>query len=211
MATYGDLISRTITRLSMVPGYGVQTYAEDQIGEMIRHKFLMARDMLWWDDMMLYAEVTIDSDGLPTDNIVRELPDVPAGTEIVINKYSDIQHIWDSDRDRPLPAIPRRQNPNSTRTYYKMRGPDATKVFKIYNANAGDTFTVRYRQYYPAFVAQDTVPFDEQALILGAAWDYLEDDGSNPGQIEKFFNLYTQRMDQLAKAENDEDILVGAL
>lgn len=211
MATFSDLITRTITRLSMVPGYGVQTYAEDQIAEMIYHKFVTARDQMWWDDLMEFTTLTVDANGLPTENVVRTLPAVPVGDEIVINKYSDIQHVWRATGDdNPIPSRPRRTNPNRS-LYQRTRGPNSTKVIKIWGAQSGEQFTLRYKLYYPMFDADDEVPFDEQLMILGACWDYLEDDGSNPMQIEKFKNLYVSRMETLAAAENGEAILMGAL
>lgn len=215
MATFEDLIVRTITRLSMVPGYGVQTYAEDQIAEMIYHKFISARDELWWDDLMAYATLTTDADGAPTQNVVRALPAIPVGDEIVIHKYSDIQYSWYENDSRPLAGVPRSVNPvtlsSHTRTGRKMMGPHEAKVVKWYGVRAGSQMTVRYRKYFPMFAQEDEVPFDEQLLILGAAWDYLEDDGSNPQQIEKFRNLYIKRFDQLARSENNESIPIGEL
>lgn len=211
MATFEQLITRTITRLSMVPGFGVQTYAEDQIAEMIWHKFLVARDSLWWDDLMDYAMLTLDSNGVPTDNIVRTIPTTPIGDEIIINKYSDIQHAWYGTDKLPLKAMPRRNNPAATRLdYARLKAPHPDKVIRFYNCNGG-TVHVRYRRFFEFFNAQDEVPFDEQLLILGSAWDYLEDDGSNPMQIEKFKNLYVERMELLASAENNEPISLGAL
>ena len=53
---------------------------------------------------------------------------------------------------------------------------------------------LRVKQYYPFFDAADEVPMDEQALILGACYDYLEDDGANPTQIEKFRLMFDARV-----------------
>ena len=65
---------------------------------------------------------------------------------------------------------------------------------------------VRYRRWYDTFEPADIVPMDDQLLILGAAYDYLEDDGTNPGQTEKFRNYYNDRLRQLLSQENDEEI-----
>ena len=66
--------------------------------------------------------------------------------------------------------------------------------------------TLRVKRYYPFFDAQDVVPMDDQVLILGAAYDYLEDDGTNAGQTEKFRNLFNDRLRQLKSEENDREI-----
>lgn len=207
-STLSALVQRVVTRLSMVPGVSVQVYAEDQIAEMIQHKFDTIRDMVWWDDMMTYVTVTQDANGRPVENVVRQLPSVPVGDEIVINKYSDIQLVWAPNKREPLPGIARRDNPSGVLrqgdTCYKL--PDATKVIRFAPFRPGITMNMRVKTFYGRFAADDIVPFDDQALILGAAYDYLEDDGTNPGQIDKFRVLYTSRMDQLLSAHNDEDI-----
>lgn len=208
MALLSSLIQRTITRLSMVPGIAVQVYAEDRIAEMIQHKFDTVRDMLWWDDMMVWQTLTQDAAGRPTENIVREMPDVPAGNEIVINQYKDIQYAWRPGQTHPLKEMSRRTNPGQIlragTTHYKL--PDEAKVIRFAPFQAGMEVLVRYRKWYGTFAADDNVPMDDQLLILGAAYDYLEDDGTNPGQTEKFLNFYNDRLRQLLSQENDREI-----
>lgn len=203
-----DLVQRTVTRLSMVSGVAVQVYAEDRIAEMIWHKYLMVRDKVWWDDLMDYHVLTQDANGRPIENVVRALPDTPAGDEIVINKFGDIQHAWHpNDRD-PLMDSSRRYNPRSMLTTGRTRYivPDGTTVVRFAPFQSGLQMMVRVRRYYPYFQPDDIVPMDDQLMILGAAYDYLEDDGTNPGQTEKFRNLFNDRLTQLISIENDRAI-----
>jgi hypothetical protein len=65
---------------------------------------------------------------------------------------------------------------------------------------------VRYKKHYAYFNPDDIVPMDEQLLISGAVYDYLEDDGANPGQTEKFRNFFNDRLRQLKAQENDREI-----
>lgn len=208
MATLEELIARTVTRLSMVAGVGVQIYAEDRIAEMIWHKFTMVRDELWWDDLMEYQTLTQDADGRPTENVVRELPATPIGDEIVINQYKDIQFAWRPNTPQPLKNMPRRQNPEGAfrpgQTLYRI--PDASKVIRFAPFEPGKEMLVRYKKWYPYFLPTDTVPMDDQLMILGATYDYLEDDGTNPGQTEKFRNFFNERLGRLKSQENDEEI-----
>lgn len=208
MATLIELTQRVITRLSMIPGPAVQLYAEDRIAEMIYHKFVVIRDELWWDDLMEYMQVTLDANGRPVDDIRRTPPliDVPGIT--IINKYQDIQHAWADGQRDPMPRLPGRTNVSTmwrgSRPVY--RGPDQQKVIRFYPAVAGASVLLRYKTYVPFPQPDGVLPFDEQALILGACYDYLEDDGSNPSQIEKFLNLYAQRVSQLKSQENSGEI-----
>lgn len=206
--TLSDLVQRTVTRLSMVTGVAVQVYAEDRIAEMIQHKFETVRDMLWWDDMMEWQTLTQGADGRPTENVVRELPASPVGDEIVINQYKDIQHAWAPNRRDPLKTMPKRNNPMGAMrqgsTLYRV--PDVTSVIRFLPFTPGQQMMIRYRKWYGQFEPGDVVPMDDQLLILGAAYDYLEDDGTNPGQTEKFLNFYNDRLRQLLSQENDEEI-----
>ena len=208
--TLTDLVQRTVTRLSMVSGVAVQVYAEDRIAEMIQHKFETVRDMLWWDEYMEWQVLTQDANGRPTENVVRQLPLSPIGDEIVINQFQDIQYAWHPQRADPLKDMPRRSNPSA---FFRQGdtlyiAPDQQKVVRFVPATPNMQMMVRYRMWYDTFQPNDLVPMDDQLLILGAAYDYLEDDGTNAGQTEKFRNYYNQRLQQLLSQENDREITI---
>lgn len=206
--TLSDLVQRSVTRLSMVSGVAVQVYAEDRLAEMIQHKFEVVRDMLWWDELMEWQTLTQGEDGRPTENVVRELPASPVGDEIVINEYKDIQYAWHPQRRDPLKSLPKRANPQAAMrqgtTLYRV--PDSQKVIRFLPIQSGAEMMVRYKRWYGRFEPNDVVPMDDQLLILGACYDYLEDDGTNAGQTEKFRNYYNDRLSQLVSDENDEEI-----
>lgn len=206
--TLTQLVQRCVTRLSMVGGIAVQIYAEDRLAEMIWHKFIMVRDRLWWDDYMDYIQLTQGVDGLPVENIVRALPQTPIGDEVVINKFTDIQYAWHPNRRDPLKYWPRRSNPAGVMrpgtTMYTL--PHEGKVIRFAQYEPGKVMTLRVKRHYEYFQPDDVVPMDEQVLMLGACWDYLEDDGTNPGQTEKFRNLFTDRLSQLESDENEKEI-----
>lgn len=197
----------------MVPGVAVQVYAEDRLAEMIWHKYLMVRDMLWWDDLMTYVTLTQDAAGRPTENVVRQPPAAPVGDEVVINKYTDIQYAWVVNRRDPLKQLPARANPGGVlkQGYTLYRMADAQKVVRFAPYQAGQQVLVRYKLYYPYFQPDDEVPVDEQLMILGAAYDYLEDDGTNPGQTEKFLNMFNERLDAVKRMHNDAEIPISPL
>lgn len=208
MPTLVDLVQRTITRLSMVPGTSVQLYSEDRIAEMIQHKFVIVRSELWWDDMMTYATLTQGDDGRPLETVWREINPAMITDDVLINSYNDIQYAWSSRSPLPLKKLPTRSNPAGfmRRGTTMYRAPDAAKVIRFLPITPGQSMTVRYRQYYGTFMPADTVPMDDQLLILGAAYDYLEDDGTNPRQAEKFRNMFNDRLTQLRSEENDREI-----
>lgn len=208
MATLSELVQAAISRLSMVPGIGVQLYSEDRIAEMIWHKFVIVRDELWWDDFMDYAVLTQDAAGRPTEPVTRTPPAIPSPSQIVINKYSDIQFAWSPSLRDPLREMPLRSNPMGMLKEGKTlwRTPDHDKVIRFAAFTPGQQMLVRYKRHYERFSASTVVPMDDQVLLLGAVYDYLEDDGTNPGQTEKFRNMFNDRLKQLRTDENDRDI-----
>jgi hypothetical protein len=212
MATLIDLVQRTITRLSMVPGAGTQIYAEDRIAEMIWHKFIVLRSDLFWDDFMDYVQLTCGPVGFPQESVVRVPAIPPSPLDIVINRFSDIQHVWNENDPEPLAQMPRRNNPLAyakSGAKPRLYVPDVTHVVRFLPYGEGRLMTLRVKRYYPFFLATDEVPMDEQALILGTAYDYLEDDGSNPSQIEKFRAMFDARVLQLKREENQGPIPIS--
>lgn len=215
MTTLIDLVQRTITRLSMVPGVGTQIYAEDRIAEMILHKFIVLRSELFWDDLMSYVTLTCGPAGFPQETVVRVPSTPPNPTEVVINRFSDIQHVWNDGSDQPLVQMPRRVNPQrllssgSSSSKPLMYAPDAAHVIRFLPPSDMRVMYLRVKNYYPYFDATDEVPMDDQALILGACYDYLEDDGTNPSQIEKFRALFDARVQQLKREENQGPIPIS--
>ena len=46
------------------------------------------------------------------------------------------------------------------------------------------------------------IPFDPDVLVLGACWEYCADDGNSSAQIQKFQQLYQERLKVLQNNEN---------
>ena len=64
----------------------------------------------------------------------------------------------------------------------------------------------------PISNAQDNeVNFDEQALILGASYDYAEDDGTNPAATDKLQNMFESRVKQLRNLRNETPVALDNL
>ena len=72
-----------------------------------------------------------------------------------------------------------------------------SRVFQIWPKTSTGNIIVRIRTKPDDFVSTDDIDFDAQALILGSAYDYLEDDGTNPSATQKFQGMYEARVRQL--------------
>jgi len=205
MATLSELIDRTADRLSMVAGAGVQTYAEDRIGEMIQHKFDVLFDEVWWPQFLTWAQWTLDGTlGVVTTDVTS-----------LIKRFDDIRVIFPENSTTPLTRISAlTTNPyelsGTVPIHYEALGPNASnkteRVFQVWPKTATDDIIVQYRTRPATFTSTSEIDFDDQALILGATYDYLEDDGTNPNASQKFQLLFEARVKQMKNTYNSAPI-----
>jgi hypothetical protein len=205
MTTFSQLIARTADRLSQASGTGVQVYAEDRIGEMIQHKFDILFDRQFWPQFCTWQQVTLDGTlGVATVDFTD-----------IIKRFVDIQVIYPENSNTMLTKLSQSTlNPfnlsGTSPVHFEALGPTATnkttKVFNIWPKTATGDIILRYRTKPDTFTLQDTVDFDDQALILGATYDYLEDDGTNPNATQKFQGLFESRVEQLEADYNNGPI-----
>ena len=205
MSTLSQLIARAADRMSMAAGTGVQIYAEDRIAEMIQHKFDVLFSEVFWPQFCAWSTWTLDGTlGVITTDV----------TDLIKN-FEDIQVMYPADSNSALTLISHLTlNPftlsGTTPIHFDALGPtDAQKtsrVFFIWPKTATGDVIVRYRTKPAAFSPESEIDFDDQALILGAVYDYLEDDGTNPNATQKFQNLFEARVKQLRKQFEDAPI-----
>jgi hypothetical protein len=210
MSTLAEIVTRVEDRISMVAGTGVQTYAEDRIAEMVQHKFDTLFDEVFWPHLSVWSQWTLD----------ETLGVVTADLTDLIDRFDDIQAIFPENSNSALTKLASTTtNPfqlsGTTPIHFDALGPDVsnvvTKVFHIWPKAATGDVIVRYRVRPAPYVSVDEVNFDDQALILGAAYDYLEDDGTNPGATQKMQGLYEARVRQLKNNYNDAPIALDPI
>lgn len=205
MNTLAQLVARTADRLSMVAGTGVQIYAEDRIAEMIQHKFDVLFEERFWPQFNTWVTWTLDG----------TLGVVTADLTDLVKRFEDIRVIFPSNSNAALTKISAlTQNPfvlsGSTPIHFDALGPNSgnktEKVFFIWPKSSTGNLVSQFRTRPDTFTANDTVDFDDQALILGATFDYLEDDGTNPNATQKFQLLFEARVKQLKRTLDDSPI-----
>lgn len=189
----------------MVAGAGVQTYAEDRIAEMIQHKFDVIFEEAFWPQFCSWNQWTLDGTlGIVTTDLTN-----------LLKRFTDIQVIFPPSSTTPLTKMAALStNPfqlsGTTPIHYEALGPlnanRTSRVFQIWPKASIGVITARIRTKPSTFVSTDEVDFDDQALILGATFDYLEDDGTNPNASQKFQLLFEARVKQLKNTFNSSPI-----
>lgn len=192
MATFGDLITRTMTRVRLQGGLDVQTYAQPLIAEMLQHKFDTLFDRRFWKHLRVYETLSLDG---TTGQVTADVSDR-------IKRFMDVRYIWPENYRRPIPELPGNVNPAHVTMICFRPINDATKVFQVLPKTSSFDIEVCYRTKLDAFTETDEVPMDDQLLILGTCYDYAIDKGADGTKIQKFLNMYRDRLNSL---ESNED------
>jgi len=189
MSTLLQLKTRIFNRLSQQSGVSVQPYTDNKVTEMIQHKFDVLFDRRFWRDYRITN--TYQLDGI--------IGVVTADLTNVIKRFIDIQYIWiDANLSgSPLPEIDSRSNPTRINLLgFEPYGVPA-KRFRIVPVTTTGYVTVRFRTKPPMFVDSDEVPMDDQLIMTGTIYDYLNDEGANPEAAAKYKNMFESRLGQL--------------
>jgi hypothetical protein len=190
-STFSQLIQRTIERLSEVPGESVQVYSENRIASMVQHKFTVLFEEEYWPQFSSWQTGTLDG--------VAGV--VTADLSSLLKRHDDLRVVFVAGRPNPIPALSTVMNPHvltgTTPQFVELI--DEPKFFRVWPLAATGSVNFHIRTRPEPFVLTDVVNFDEEALVLGATFDYLDDDGTNPGAVAKFQGLFEQRVQALRK------------
>jgi hypothetical protein len=180
MTTVIEAVNRVELLLSQVSGENVQLYAEDRIIDMLQNSYNTLFDKLWWPHRMRRETVTLNgTSGEATT------------TFTALTKFEDIKHIYRVGDRLPIPELSLIENPDvitGSRARFYEPSQTSGKIFKCYPITSTDQVTVLYRTRQANFVDDPTVTidFDVDLLVFAIVYDYLEDDGTNPGATEKY-------------------------
>lgn len=180
MTTVNEAVRRVEVLLSQVAGENVQLYAEDKIIDMLQNSYNSLFDKLWWPNRMRRETKTLD--GVSGEVTV---------VFTALTRFDDIKHVYAEGASIPLPELQLNRNPavitGVTPRVYEYSATTG-KFFKCYPITSVGNVIVQYREKQADFVDDPTVEidFDVDLLVFAAVYDYLEDDGTNPGATEKY-------------------------
>lgn len=193
--TLEELIVLIESDLYQTAGIATQVYSQQLLVNKITAGFIqLANDPdQQWSRYDRYQQYTLDG--------VNGRTTSPVNT--IYKSFDDITSVYIGDTDRRLVAQPFGVNP------FKLTGnnplwiaPDDIDTFRVFPTTATGDITVVGRSLPTAFENNDIVPFDYIALNAFVCWQYMTDDGSNPGAAEKFRQLFEIRYKQLGKLQD---------
>lgn len=203
MATFGDIITRVMVRLSAMGGLDVQQYMQPKVAEMIRYRYDQLFTMRYWRDTVTTEDMTVDpATGLVTMDISQK-----------IKRFIDIKQIIPEGSDRTLPE--KRTNRSSKRIgqlQYEPYGLN-NKIFRIVpTGNISPTlFEVTFRTRVTTWTEATVIPLDDHLIILSVCEDYATGEGANMEMAKFFGGSAKQRLADLVSAEmqHEKSLLAG--
>lgn len=207
-ATVETIVNAAIIELSQVPGSSTQIYATPRVLQYVQDAFDFCFQQNWWDAYTSYVTGTLDGvAGLLTVDI---LPTTPTATGVYITSNNNILNCYPDGTNKIIRQLPPRMNPFTINTTSGgmpiYRDADYTfpnRPIKFYpiNATGNVVMLVRQEPLHP-FALTDIIYLDQLMLMLGACYLYAADDGTNPGQINKFQSMFMARLKDMIAAEN---------
>lgn len=185
-------------------GISTQVYTQDVIVSMITDAFIqLASDTKKnWKRFKTFETYTLDG--------VTGRATVPISD--TFESYDYISRIYIGDSERMITAIDMNINP------LKFTGDtplgyvhDTTDTIRIIPASATGTITIVGKAFPTSFTLETIVPFDYLALKWFVAWQYMTDDGSNPGAAEKLRQLFQARYDDLSMAQDQAPVALNGV
>lgn len=192
MATFGSLITRTLTRLRAQGGLDVNVYAQPVIAEILQHKFDVVFDKRFWRVYTTRETFTLDG----------TTGKVTADVSTKIKRFADIKAIWPDGYRNPIPTLDRSIPTRYVNLTCFGENNEAAKVFTVYPITMTGTVEVVYRTKPAAFTESDEVKLDDQLMILGACYDYLLDEAADQTNAQKFLGMYRDRLNTLEALED---------
>lgn len=188
--TLAQIADKVTRRLSLYPGTSVQLYAEDRIKDMIQSTFEFLFDDYFWPQFCSWNQWTLNG----------TTGEVTADISTILKRWEDLSIVLRETSNKPLPRLPHGMNPYTiTGDIPRFIEPFNTnsKIFRIWPLECTSDIICFVRTLPDEYVDTDVIDFDSEALILGATYHILEDDGTVPGAIEKYRALFERRTAQL--------------
>lgn len=193
MTTVSEAIVKVARNMSLVTGTGMSPYSDDQVSQYLGNANLLLMEKGNWPELMVTAVKTLDgTTGKAT---------VAFTSADKFATYRRIKAVFVEGAARKIPMLT-----NYNNTLFDpvpelgwiptniVDDPNMQYIVKI----KPYTMTGRMAIVYDAaadFDDPDTViPIDSLLHEWIATWMWAEDDGTNPGQAEKYLNLWQDRL-----------------
>lgn len=205
--TVKSIINDAITQLSMVGSFSTSTYATPRLQLHVQDAVVMLMDEEWWPSLTKYFQGTLDG---VTGKLTADLT-VAGYNNHAVQKYQDIQFAMIAGTDQRLLRLPTNINPfllsGATPLFMEPDLANPARPFTVWPLTATGDLVLRARlQPTLPMGGDDTVYLDRTMVTYAAAYLYAQDDGTNPGAIDKFQKMLEKRLVQAKKGFEHQPI-----
>lgn len=184
-------IRRVALNMSLVTGQGMQPYSDDQIGQYISDAHDIITSKAVWPEMVTSLTRTLDgTTGKPT---------IAFSATDGITDYKQIKFVYVDSVRRALPVSSGYQNPllQVPLVSYSIlsiaEDPQKQYFIKINPLTTAGKLCIVADLKADLSNPDTVIPIDDLLHVYLATWMYAVDDATNPGQVEKYLNLYNDR------------------
>lgn len=184
-------IKRVALNMSLVTGQGMQPYSDDQIGQYIADAHDIISSKAVWPELVTSLTRTLD--GTTGKATVAFTP-----ADGILD-YKQIKHIYVDSVRRELPVSSGYQNPLlqvplvSYSVLSIAEDPNKQFFIKINPPTTAGRLAIVANIKADLSNPNTVIPIDDLLHVYLATWMYAVDDATNPGQVEKYLNLYNDR------------------
>ncbi len=186
-----EAITKVALNMSLIAGNNMSPYSDDQVGQYLSNAHDMLTSKYTWPELVVVLTRTLTgTNGLPT----------VAYAQAGLTDYKQIRHVYSDNIRRELPIISPIVNPLqvSSLVGYQIMNiiDDPAKQYFVRILPLTTVGQIAIVANLKAdFSNPDTViPIDDLLHIWIATWMWAEDDGTNPGQAEKYSQLWQDRI-----------------
>lgn len=205
-STVQDAITQVAINCSLTDGQNMTPYSQQTIAGYLSmaHKFI--RDEAEWEEMVIWRPNTLDGVTGKVSTLITDIYD-----------WKQIKRIYHEQFQTALPLLSTYVNPLSSQLMMGYRGLDPASD----NTGTGGRYLV---QFYPPTltgrvlfqahrfvdfsIPTTIIPIDWTWHVTMASWMFCQDDGTNPGQIDKYAKLTSMRKAQVMALENSRPVLM---
>lgn len=195
-----DAIVKCALNMSLVTGQGMSPYSDDQVQNYLLNAHQMIIEKWVWPELVVTAFRVLDA------STGRFTVAFSAADGLV--SYRQIKHIYLDSVYRELPLVSGAVNPLIQTFSYGytptniIEDPNRQYIIKVIPPTTSGNAAVVY-QLQADFTDPNTViPIDDLLHVWIATWMWAEDDATNPGQAEKYLNLWQDRVKDIRSNVN---------
>lgn len=199
--TLREAITQVTRNMSLTNGVAMTPYSEETVASYLIAAHEMIVEEAEWAEMMIRRQRTLDG---TTGKITVLITDT--------DDWKQIKRIYHSASMTPLGVVSSYINPLIVSAPFGYRGlaPEEDHVgpgkylvqFMPETLNGDVLFDIQRVIDFTQEPENIVLPIDWWLHVYHASWAYANDDGTNPAQIMKYQQLYSQRMKQVMAKEN---------